>query len=857
MKKILAIIISTLYVFSFVACTNSSGNGGNSEVESASTPSVEAVENEEMEKEYVHAWNKSGVGGVDKIVNVQTENYALTTNATSGGITSIGGYFSSENGKYTRCDFSKLLNVSSMKYTVTYEEDSLTFNRQTGYQRVIESGRYVQRYDYNSLLNSKDLRWTGRMEVTATLSHLAINYEVHNGSDKNQTLGLKFNMKFEDSMESIELASRRGLTLRSSSGQGITVMRVANDDETQISYENGVLTVSNDDINSIKGTFSGFGVIIIPSNDATTADEKILESVENCVVSAINVDNQDQIPVTYDSRRGIFALDISSVNGASQSTDAGRNTYDRVKFTIKNNGENETRVPLSFQHNGNFSVTGLSPMIRDAETLEPTGIQVQISKNWHTHTSVSSSDPKRLYEGKWYNGSTVIAIPSHGEVSYEYTCAYGEWGGVYSASHGQLCLIGWGGANNMLWEESALGSWGESITYDPDMGLGRAMIDDVRPFLVTSENHGNQKFNWSGNVGGANFLDYYPTAKQSKIIDLIPTYKTQAPNLTDVNYSGVTSDGAISADITVNMGRTDDVVRAYYTIKYTFLEDVEPERLSFFKLCADGYADNNFRKYALGDETGAKQVDVPIDSVSLGVNGNGINQAGNGDFWFKLYDSSNYKEENSDVSFIVRNYKANINGKIYDRPSYRIVGIQDGYLQPSCELTAPAGVNKIKKGSIVEIKIEYLVLPADANSYYGESDYILESKLFGTYASTFEQVLGGKIQASASVGKVKGTYPVEIEGVDGTTVAQFTISGGLGYVPVKITGVNGYKGYQLQKLVQGNWENIVQVGNPTNTNDYWQVYYNSSTKKYEFAFNVKNTNGLDFGASTEYRLIKI
>ena len=853
MKKIFAILISILYLFSLVACNKGSTGNNESEITNEQIPNVENL----MEKDYVHAWNKSGVGGVDKILNVQTENYALTTNAVSGGITSIGGYFSTESDKYTRCDFSKLLQVSSMKYSITHEDGTMTFNRQSGYQRVIESGRYVQRFDYNSLLNSKDLRWTGRMEISATLSYIAVNYEVHNGTGSSQNVDLKFEMQFVDGLEIIELTSGRGITLRSASGQGITVLRTANDQDTQISYADGKLTVSNNNINSIKGVFAGFGVIIIPSNNATTEDVKILESVEDCVVSAENVDNGENIPVTYDSRRGIFALNISNVNGASQSSDSGRNTYDRVRFTIKNNGPYQTSVPLSFQKTSKLSVTGVSPMIRDANTLEPTGIQVQISKNWHTHdSSVSQSDPRRLYEGTWFNGNTVIKTPANGEVSYEYTCAYGEWGGVYSASHGQLCLIGWGGANNMLWEESAMGSWGESITYDPDMGLGRSMIDDVRPFLVTSENFGSQKFNWSGNVGGANFLDYYPTAKQSKIVDLIPTYRTQAPNLTDVNYSGVTSDGSISAEITVNMGRTDDIVRAYYTIKYTFLKDVEPERLSFFKLCADGYADNNFRKYAIGDETGVKEADVAVENISLGVNGE-IRQATAEDFWFKLYDSSNYKEENSDVSFIVRDYNANINGKDYNRPSYRIVGIQDGYLQPSCELTAPAGVNKIKKGSTVEIKVEYVILPNEANSYYGESDYMLESKLFGTYASTFEQVLGGKIQASATVGKVNGTYPVEIEGVSGQIVAQFTISGGLGYVPVKITGVQDYKGYRLQKLVKGEWEDVVQVGNSSNQNDYWQVYFNPNTQKYEFAFNVKNTEGLDFGESNEYRFVKV
>ena len=107
MKKIFAIILSLACFFSFVSC--SEPNSGATSEEKESTPPVEDVaEVVEMERDYVYAWNKSGVGGVDKIVNVQTEKYALTTNAVSGGITSIGGYISSESGKFARCDFSQL-----------------------------------------------------------------------------------------------------------------------------------------------------------------------------------------------------------------------------------------------------------------------------------------------------------------------------------------------------------------------------------------------------------------------------------------------------------------------------------------------------------------------------------------------------------------------------------------------------------------------------------------------------------------------------------------------------------------------------------------------------------------------------
>lgn len=856
MKKIIAILMA-VFLLGMAGCASqpgkTPGTGGGEE-----KPPVE-TEVEEMERDYVYMWNQSGVGGADKVMKVQTEKYALTSDAKDGAITAVGAYQTSEEGKYARADFSALIPVVSMDYKVSYEDTEMRFNRQQGYQRVIESGRYLQRADYNALLNSADTRWTGRMEIAATLDYFAINYEVHNGSDNTQTLGLEFSMEFGEELTSETLADGRGLTLRSASGQGLTVLRAAGDDQTKIAFSNNVLTVENDSVYAVSGTFTGFGVLVIPSADAKVTDADVVENVESCIVTAQDIDTGTAVPVTYDARRGIYVLDISQVNAnVSQSTKSGRNTYDRVKFSIQNEGAEAAKVPLSFQKTGRVSVTGISPMIRDAETLEPTGIQVQISKNWHTNasTSVPQTDPSRYLEGQWYHGNTSIAVEAEKTAEYEYTCAYGEWGGVYAASHAQLCLIGWGGANNLLWEESAMGSWGESVTYDPDMGLGRSMIDDVRPFLVTSTQGGDQQYNWTGNVGGANFLDYYPTAKQSKLVDLISVYRAQAPNMTDVTYSGVTADGAIAAEITINMGRTDDVVRTYYTIRYTFLKDIEPERLSFFKLCADGYADNFFTKYAIGDASGILEKDVPSSSVTVGYNGEAV-QAKNEQFWFALYASSNRGEENGDVSYIVRNYNADLNGTSYDKPSYRIFGTQNGALQPSCELTLPADIKKVEAGSSVEMTVEYLVLPGDAQSYYGTSDYLLENNLFGTADATFDQVDGGKVIAEVSTGTLKGNYPVTIAAAEGEVVAQFALTGGLGYVPVKICGVDGYSGYMLQRMEGGEWKNVVQTGSAKNTNDYWQVVRDAATGKYDFVYNVKNTEGLNYYTRNEYRLIKI
>ena len=112
----------------------------------------------------------------------------------------------------------------------------------------------------------------------------------------------------------------------------------------------------------------------------------------------------------------------------------------------------------------------LTPVLRDTEQ-NPTGIPVQLSKNWHCVpplvSRVNDADRSRKIENR----------------SWEYTSVSAHWGGVAAASHNQLALIGWNAEKgNQLWDQRR--RWvagGENICFDPDTNLLRGMIDDVRP----------------------------------------------------------------------------------------------------------------------------------------------------------------------------------------------------------------------------------------------------------------------------------------------------------------------------------------------------------------------------------------
>jgi len=81
--------------------------------------------------------------------------------------------------------------------------------------------------------------------------------------------------------------------------------------------------------------------------------------------------------------------------------------------------------------------------------------------------------------------------------------AYARYGGVPAASHAQLSLIGRG--HNQFWDEAAIGSFGESICYEPGRVQRRCFIDDVRP-LMTLPAAGGKPWGWAENCGGGDFL---------------------------------------------------------------------------------------------------------------------------------------------------------------------------------------------------------------------------------------------------------------------------------------------------------------------------------------------------------------
>jgi len=161
--------------------------------------------------------------------------------------------------------------------------------------------------------------------------------------------------------------------------------------------------------------------------------------------------------------------------------------YDEVMLHVSNNGSDRQYVPVLFDVKSPANITGETPILCDPEG-RPTGLPVQLSKNWH-HGAYS----------KFY---TVLPCPP-GQTEYRLRIAYGFWGTLPAASHAQLSLYGYGG--NGRWDQLAIGCWGETMCLDMDNSLTPMMVTDVR-MLMTRNGKDGRKWSWSDGGWGGDWL---------------------------------------------------------------------------------------------------------------------------------------------------------------------------------------------------------------------------------------------------------------------------------------------------------------------------------------------------------------
>jgi hypothetical protein len=169
-------------------------------------------------------------------------------------------------------------------------------------------------------------------------------------------------------------------------------------------------------------------------------------------------------------------------------------------------------------------ITGLSAQLWETSSLQPSGIPMQTSKNWHAGSVAAYWAG---FDGYWWTASSLLRLPPNSTVSLSLALNYERYGGLPAWSHAQLSIVGY--SDKWLWEQAALGTGGENICFDPLGAHTRAFITDVRPKLFDGA--------WKENVGGGDFVQLFGadgTLQYLKQMD--PQIHSSGPCLSKAEY---------------------------------------------------------------------------------------------------------------------------------------------------------------------------------------------------------------------------------------------------------------------------------------------------------------------------------
>lgn len=487
---------------------------------------------------------------------------------------------------------------------------------------------------------------------------------------------------------------------------------------------------------------------------------------------------------------------------------------DRWRVTLRNDGDHPVVARVMFTQEQHLPITGFTPMFCDAEG-KPTGHLVQISKNWHKR-------PERgrlAHDGTWFHGCLWVRVPPKTKKDFFYQMVYARYAGAFAASHAQLSLIGWG--HNQFWDQVAVGSFGESICFEPGRVQRRCWITDVRPLMTLPKQDKAKPWGWADNAGGGDALMWIDEKGcYQPMVGTRSEVHSHGPCLTDVVYQEESRGGEIASRMQIMVPAGQDCLRTKMRLRYDVKKSMCWQRLAFFQLGADYYNDIPAMKISYGDRE--KMVDE-WSTVRLkdrydrkAVSWTGV------DPWISIHavnrDELKAGRAAATRGIILRSWRAKLGGKDAG-PSFSTYGNEwgTGNFRTAIEVSPPEGLQELQPGDFVEAEIDLVVFPAVAADYYGPDQNF--AKTLQRDADTYQPVLREaslrRVAVEMKHGAVETMEPLTIS-VDQEQRAECSIIGGLGKVPVRLIGLKSVDAMALRindRMMtqwQADWDAVSQ-----------------------------------------------
>jgi len=542
---------------------------------------------------------------------------------------------------------------------------------------------------------------------------------------------------------------------------------------------------------------------------------------------SIRVDTPGQTwPVSFAGGSNCMTAKVKGVQRTWKTGYTDIRDYDEFTIVLENPGKQNTTVPFLLELTEPANITGLCPILCNEEGV-PTGIPVQLSKNWHDR------------ELGPYLRAYALLPASPGTTRYRLRIAYGFYGTLPSASHAQLSLVGWG--RNGHWDQLAIGCWGETMCLDMDMSATDIAITDVR-MLMTRNGPQGRKWSWTDAGWGGDWLGVHDTeGNKLAFTEMKTAYLAHGPCLTEVRYNGCYGrHREVDVAATVRTLRTGDYARTFHTLDYTFRKGLSAGPGWLFKMGRTGSLVTPQIAYGNGAGLIAEHA-VPLNLIPAELFVDKVTLSGKGPWWVAFPGAIHTNGRDwgtGSRALVIRSYRALFDGRTYNCPtiSMPVHKLQkDGRCDLDLLLVPPEGVTEFKPGDTVRVDLEWITLPRVAEDYYGPNEAFRTHLAVNprSWKTVYREALGNDLHVIVDGGVTTHSYPIIIQASQPEITVD--IRGGVGAVPIRFDGLESASGYVLYQDIDGR---LVPLDQSIHGNDYWQTGYDAGSDTYRMSFNL-------------------
>ena len=605
-----------------------------------------------------------------------------------------------------------------------------------------------------------------------------------------------------------------------------------------------------------------------------TADLPQAVPPDNSLTLRVLASGNQTVPTAFDSKfhcflaRANFSRSLPQADRLKRSAKnekKGLANYDDFVIEVENSSASPRQLPFLLELISPTSVTGMVAMLCEPDGT-PTGLPVQVSKNWHYAPL-----------GHYLRAYTLLpAAP--GKTSYLLRVAYGFYGTLPTASLGQLSLVGWGDSTNGRWDQWAIGSWGETICMNPELSASTYPITDIRA-LFTRDGKDGKLWQWSDAGWGADWLSVKDASgKKLTTARMKTSYLSHGPCLPEIAYHGAYgTNGEVDLAVEASTPRTDDHSKVFLRLRYDFRAELSAKDSWLFRL---GSGRVFSPKIAFGNRQGlTRELDAPQGLQAGDSVLDPLTLTGPAPWWLGFPGSKMPSTPSGSRGLVIRSYRSSFGGKSFDTPTIslfvgatgRFVRTEHGYenipgnSESPCHVDAaivpPPEMEKFLPGDHVEMELELDVVPAEADDYYGPNEEF-RNHLAENPASwkTFHRAASGNdIQVEVQGGKVLQKFPLVIQADPGATAIRLKIEGGVGAVPVRFQGLATPGGYKLSQVVSRTGimneylplmaefapalarrlePETLPLDQAATGNDFWEISLDPETQAYTRTYNL-------------------